>query len=260
MNTINYFNNIIVIISFILNVPFIISLIIKLYNYLTQKRYIKKVLNLSKSPVQISHSTFSLKTESENANTFITIQSLQSISNIIVLLNKINQKFDLVGTTVDTRDEINIGGVLTNRRVNTYFVQYFPNFKLYVNEKYQKEHETYQIDNRMVVYSNNKFGFQIGNDFFETSSHKYDYAFLIRLTSSDFKDDNNKCVHIIFGSTALGTIKATEYLLTHCKQIYKNVENRKNKHYFMIIKINIIDGSFDYSRGLMDFTNKMFTQ
>lgn len=256
MNTINFFNNTIVIVSFILNVPFVISLINKLYNHLTKKRYIKKVLNFSKEPVQISHSTFNFITEIEHVNTFITLQSLKSISNVVVLLNKINQKFDLVGTTIDTKDEINIGGVMRNKRVNAYFVKYFPNFKLIEKERYEKEHNTYQIDNRMVEYSHDRFGFQIGEKFLETFPLKNDYAFLIKLTSSDFKDDNNKCVHILFGDTALGTIKATEYLLTHCKQIYRKY---KNSHYFFAIEINLIDESINYSKGIIDFTDNMFT-
>lgn len=257
MENINIFNNIITITSFILNIFFIVPLVTKLYDYFSNKIYVKRVLNLSKEPVQISHSTFELITNIDHLNTFITFESLRSVNNIINLLNLINHEYDLIGREISSKDEINIGGFMTNKKVNVYFARHFKNFKFIANIRYKSEHAGYQIDKSMVEYSTEKFGFEINNDIFlETNREINDYAFIIKLTNSDFKDDNDRCVHILFGGGNIGTIKATEYLLTHCKQIYKKY---KNNHYFFAIEVNRIDESINYSKGIIDLTDVMFT-
>lgn len=256
MKFINISNNIITVFSFILNVLFVITFIPKIFNFFKIKIYIRKVLNFTSAPIQIYHSTFNLITGIDHINTFITFQSLCAIDNIIELLNKNNYIYNLIGTSDYSSNEINIGGFVTNKSVNAYFVKYFPNFKCLINERYKKEQESYPIDNRMIIYTKDKFGFQIDDILLETFHLKNDYAFLIKLVDSDFKNDNHRCVHILFGGSDLGTVKATEFLVTHCKQIYKKY---KNTHYFFALEINRIDQSINYSKGIIDLTDKMFT-
>ena len=90
----------------------------------------------------------------------------------------------------------------------------------------------------------------------ETKTDKIDYAFLIKLTPDDFNNECKKTVHILFGERSIGTIKATEYLMTQYKEIYKKY---RNNHYFFAIEINLIDNSFNHKRGIIDLTQDMFS-
>lgn len=256
MEHLNIFNNIITIISFIVNMAFLIPFTMKIYDYFTNKKFAKRVLGFNNESVQLSHSTFDLITESGSKNNFITYASLESINNIINLLNIIGQDFDLVNEMMNAKNEINIGGFLTNKKVNAYFTKYFNNFKFITDTKYKKIYDKYPIDKRMIEYSSEKTGFKINDDIFlETNREITDYAFLIKLTNNDFKNDNIKAVHILFGGGDIGTIKSTEYLLTHYKQIYNKF---KNNHYFFAMEVNRIDGSINYSRGIINLTDIMF--
>ncbi|WP_304960620.1 hypothetical protein [Thomasclavelia cocleata] len=254
MENINIFNNIITILSFVVNLAFIIPFALKIYNYFTKKTYIKKVLGYKKDSVQISNSTFTLKAQTGLTNTFIKYSAVQATNNIINLFNIIEQSFYLVEDIKDAKNEMNIGGFLGNNKVNAYFVKYFEGFKFVTHIEYKTAYDNFPIDQRVIEYSSDKVGFKIDNDtFWETD--KIDYGFLIKLINSDFKDDYEKTVHIVFGGSDIGTLKATEYLLTHYKQIYKKFGNN---HYFFAIQINCIDNSIDYSKGIIDLTEKMF--
>ena len=96
MENINIFNNIITILSFVVNLAFIIPFALKIYNYFTKKTYIKKVLGYKKDSVQISNSTFTLKAQTGLTNTFIKYSAVQATNNIINLFNIIEQSFYLV--------------------------------------------------------------------------------------------------------------------------------------------------------------------
>ena len=90
----------------------------------------------------------------------------------------------------------------------------------------------------------------------ETKHNKIDYAFLIKLTPDDFNNECKKTVHILFGGRAISTVKATEYLRTQYKEIYKKY---KSNHYFFAIEINLIDNSFNHKKGIIDLTKEMFS-
>ena len=76
------------------------------------------------------------------------------------------------------------------------------------------------------------------------------------MVESDFKDDNNKVVHILFGAGDRATYIASQYLSTHYKQIYHTF---RNEHYFFAIEVNLVDESVNHSKGIIDLTNEMFT-
>lgn len=257
MEIFQHFNDIIVVLSFISNIMFIIiPLIVKMFRYLFIKRYIKLVLGYTKEPVQLYHSLFEFETRKNSTNTFLTYASLKAIDNIINLFNIVNQKFDLINTKDDSCNEMNIGGFMTNKRVNTYLCTYFKSFKFVSNFSYKEENEKFPINQKIIEYTDGKYGYKFGDaKFLEGNRDLIDYAFLIKLTGSDFKDNYKKTVHILFGGRDIGAIKATEYLLTHCKQIYHKYGK---KHYFFAIPINAIDNTFDYKTGIIDLTDIMF--
>lgn len=257
MQYITIFNNAITVISLFVNLTFVIPLILKIYTYFTDKKYVKRVLGFNRDSVKVSHGVFHLTTDIGIANSFITYASLDSVDNIIRLLNIVGQEFDLMGKGMYSKNEINIGGFMVNKKVNAYFSKHFLNFKYQTDMKYKSAYESYPIDTRIVGYSCDKFGLIINNKIFLEIKYGYtDYAFLIKMVNSDFKDDDAKTVHIMFGASDKATYKATEYLLTHYKQIYKKFGN---DHYFFAIEINLVDESINYSQGIIDFTDEMFS-
>jgi len=257
MNYIVIFNNAMVILSFAVNIFFLVPLLYRIYKYFTQKRYIKRVLDYDRSePVQIYQSTYTYNTIEGFIYDYITYNSLECMDNILSIFNIINQDFSFTSHIDNARNEICIGGFIPNKRVNAYFIKYFNNFKMYINEQFKSDYEKYPINTQMFIYSKSKTGFKINDDiFWETKHNQTDYAFLIKLTPDDFKNECRKTVHILFGGRAISTVKATEYLKTQYKEIYRRY---KNKHYFFAIEINLIDNSFNHQKGIIDLTNDMF--
>lgn len=250
-------NNIIAIISFIVNLFFLIPFIYKVITYFTRIRYIEKILAYNNEPIQIYQSIFQFTVADGNRYSNIECSSLEEINNVLKVFDFKIQKYVFTNHEDSARNEMCIGGFYYNKRTYSYFIKYFNNFKIYVNEKYEKEFKNDKIDTQFIVYSNNKFGFEINEDFLYTEENKKDFAFLIKLTPNDFGNDNKKFVHILFGGTYIGTIKATEYLKSYSKEIYKKY---KNGHYFFAVEINLIDNSFNHRAGIIDLTDRMFTQ
>lgn len=251
-----YFNNFITIISFFVNVIFVYTLIRKLCIYFTEKRYIKKVLGFTKDTVQITHGIFHLTTDIGIKNNFITYASLDSINNIIKLLNKVGQHFELTEQNGYIKNEVNIGGFMVNKKVNAYFSKHFLGFRYITDIEYKDKYEEYPIDTSFIEYSNKNFGFWIKDKkFLEVEYGFKDYAFLIKMVEADFKNENNKTVHILFGASDKATYIASQYFLTHCKKIF---EKFKEKHYFIAVEVNLVDDSINSSRGIIDLTEEMF--
>ncbi len=256
MGHITIFNNIITFVSFFVNVAFIFPLIIKIYTYITDKRYAKKVLGFDSDPVQISHGTFCLTTDIGITNNFITYASLASVNNIINLLNISGQQFELMEKGCYIKNEINIGGFMVNKKVNSYFSKYFSGFRYITDVKYKDKYEHYPIDTGFVEYSSEIFGFCINDEMFLEVKYGFtDYAFLIKMVEADFKDDNSRTVHILFGAGDKATYIASEYLRTHYKQIFYKFGKG---HYFLAIEVNLIDESINHSKGIIDLTDEMF--
>lgn len=256
MSLIDISNNMITLISFIVNLFFIVPFVYKLYKYLMQNRFIERIFDYNSDPIQIYQSTFKFHVANGNKYSFIECSSLEEIHNLLNIFDFKTTKFVFTNHDDSARNEICIGGSFYNKRTNSYFIKYFSEFKEFVDFKHKNKLENADIDTQMVEYSDNRFGFKIDEDtFLETVEYKKDYAFLIKLTPNDFNIENKKVVHILFGGTYIGTIKATEYLKSHCKEIYRKY---KNKHYFFAIEINLIDNSFNDRIGIIDLTDKMF--
>lgn len=257
MNYVKFFNNTMVLLSFAVNIFFLVPFIYNIYKYFTQKRYIKRVLAYNSEPVQIYQSSYTFNTVEGFIYDYITYNSLECMDNILSIFKIINQNFSFTTQIDNASNEICLGGFLANRRVNAYFIKYFNKFRFYVDERFKNDYEKYPIDTQMFVYSKSKTGFKINeNMFLETKNNKTDYAFLIKLTPDDFKNECKKTVHILFGGRAIGTVKATEYLKTQYKEIYRKY---KNKHYFFAVEINLIDNSFNHKKGIIDLTKEMFS-
>lgn len=242
--------------SFVGNIILIFGILRKGLRWIMDKRYLKNLLGYDESPVHIYQSTFTFKTVESCQYEFVTWSSMESIQIITSLFNKVNQEFFLAAQRKSAQNEMCIGGFINNRHVNAYFTAHFKNFYMIINEKYREDYESYGIDTRMIKYSSEKMGFGVGNNIFlETAWDKNDYAFLIKLTGEDFKDEPNKTVHILFGGRYIGTKKAVEYFQTHYVELYKKY---KKNHYFLAIEINQVDDSFNDKNDCIDLTTTMF--
>lgn len=255
MQYINIFNNILAIMECTFGIYGVITFISKAIQYCRRIRYIKKVLGYNRDTVQIYHSTFELLTDENQKNIFVTEKAILSVDNVIALFRVAKLKFSLIGQDNEAINEMCIGGFIPNKRVNSYFSQFFPEFKYCAKTKFRDKYEKLPINTQIFEYAENKTGFRLNQDtFLETNSQK-DYAFLIKLTSDDFNTTTKKTVHILFGGRDIGTLKATEYLRTQYKEIYKKY---KNKHYFFAIEINLVDNSFNQRTGIIDLSDIMF--
>lgn len=255
MNNLVISNNIMTIISFVVNLAFVIPFLFSIKNYFSKKRYINKILEFSNTTTYITHSTFYFSNGIEHEHEYITYESLEGINNIIKLLHTVNKKFDLTENAINPQNEINIGGFVSNKKVNAYFTKHFPNFKFVASTERKSRYIKYPINQNLIEYSDKENGFLVGTDIFLKIDKTTDYAFVIKMKSGDFKNDNNKTIHIVFGGGNIGTVKATEYLLMYYKQIYKKY---KTNHYFFALEINKIDNSINFSKGIIDLTDIMF--
>ena len=245
------------IISFVVNLAFIIPFIYSVKNYFSKKRYINKILEFNNEITYITHSTFYFSNGRDHEHEYITYESLEGINNIIKLLHVVNKKFDLTENIINPNNEINIGGFVSNKKVNAYFTKHFQNFKFIANTERKNRYSNYPINQELIEYSDKENGFLIDNNIFLEINKTTDYAFLIKMKSKDFKDDNSKTVHIAFGGGNIGTVKATEYLSMYYKQIYKKY---KTNHYFFALEINKVDNSINFSKGIIDLTDIMFKE
>lgn len=251
------FNNFTAIISFLVGVPSIIALSIKIYRYFCDIRYAKKILGFDKQPVQITQCIFEIEMKNYDERYYITHSSIIALNNTIELLNITGQKFYLIDNSREAINEINIGGFVANKTVSSYIKKYFPDFKFIIDSNNGKAYQQNPVDKDIFILSDNKKQFKIGKKILDMSDGSVDYAILIKLTKDDFKDVNKKTVHIVFGGGDLGTIKATEYLATNYKSIYRTFGK---KHYFFALEVRETDRKINDSIGIMDFTNEMFIQ
>lgn len=257
MKYIVLFNNTITMLSFAVNIFFLATFIYKVYKYFSQKRYIKKVLSYNNEPIQIYQAANNYISVEGFESEIVTYDSLEGLYNILNLFSIVNKKSVFVNLNDTAKNEICIGGFLYNKRVNSYFINYFKNFKYYIDLRYKNYYEKVTTNSTILEYTNDKYGFYINeNLFLEIIPAKTDYAFLIKLIPNDFYTGTNKTVHILFGGRSISTVKATEYLETQYKEIYKKY---KNNHYFFAVEINLIDNSFNHKKGIIDLTNEMFS-
>lgn len=157
-----------------------------------------------------------------------------------------------------TENEIHIGGPVANIRTNTYIKNYFPKFKIGVNDehlrRYQRENlkEIYQ---QILITGCTTEGIYYGEELehiVEYERFEKDCAVLVKLTKEDLKSD--RTVHLLFGCGQVGTSNAVNYFLHNHKKLYKEY---RGGHYFVIFPVNHKDKSLVES-GKMDLTDCMF--
>lgn len=225
------------------------------FDYLFNTRYLKKLLAYTDEPVQIYQAVNDYISVEGFHSKIISIDSIEGLYNIINMLSLVGKEYKFVNQNDTCKNEICIGGFLYNKRVNSYFLNHFGNFKYYINTKYKDYYEKTTSNSPILKYTNHKFGFYIDETLFlEIIPDKKDYIFVIKLTPDDFKM-GEKTVHILFGGRLISTLKATEYLYSQYKNIYKKF---KNKHYFFAVEFNLVDNSFNHQKGIIDLTEKMF--
>ena len=254
MKGLELYNDFITIISAIGNVVLICPYAKKVINFYKDKRFLKNVLGFNDKPVLISHCIFNFSTGKNHEHEYITKESLEATNKVIDLLHRQDIQFTLLDNS-DSQNEINIGGMVANKRVEKYFKNHFKTIKYVASKDREEAYKEWGVNREFVEFSTDKTGFKINNKILLETNELVDYALLIKLVPTDFKNENDKTVHIIFGGSNIGTVKAAEYLSTHYKQIYKKY---KRNHYFFAIEVNRIDKSINYAKGIIDLSEIMF--
>ncbi|MGN1269007.1 MAG: hypothetical protein ACI4U0_05910 [Candidatus Aphodocola sp.] len=258
------------IITFIAVIAAIIPYSRTFLKWITDKRFLKSVLNSKNKIFLITQSLFKPGMISQNLHehcVFITKASVDSFQKIIINLLRINIKFVMYDADDKILDEINIGGPVTNTKTNAYINENFPNFYFSDEKRNKQLHEYFEVygmyDNFMK-YNDNFKGFIIENkDDQKTKSIELpidgttDYMFLIKMNSSDLGfESEQKTVHLLFGGTDIGTSVAVDFFTKNYKEIYKRA---KNNHYFFAIPVSVTNHTPMIS-GIRDLTEYMFNK
>lgn len=244
------------VVSVIINLVTFAVLLKNGIKYLTDLRFLKKVLGIQNKCTIITYSIFEASMQERFKYRTVTYKAILAMGKVIRLLEKFKYKYEFSGSTREygVCDEIHIGGPLTNKAVNTYIITHLPGFKFYTQNYRKKRFEKYPINKHFIQYNDNAIGFELkkGQDeiFLEHSEYT-DYAILIKLIPNDFCNTCSKTVHILFGGTDTGTLKAVEFFETYYKAIYKKFSSN---HYIIAVPVNLVDGTFDLSKGFFDLT------
>lgn len=235
----------------------LINLIIRFldtFNYFTKMRYIKNVLGFKKGMVNIFLSIRTLQSDEEVEKDFVTSNVIHSFGKITQMLGNVNFNFKLpTERDLTVKNEINIGGFVTNSNVKIYFNEHFKDFK-YIVDNSRIEKERYKKCGQIVVPSIEYTGFK-ANEIILKTDQQHTYAFVIKMIHSDFPCTDKNTVHIFFGEDSVATLNAVNYFTSHYKEIYKRF---KKNHYFFALYINRKSKSVDTSRDIIDLTDEMF--
>lgn len=96
----------------------------------------------------------------------IAIDSIEGLYNITNMLSIIGKKYKFVNHNETSKNEICVGGFLYNKRVNSYFLNHFGNFKYFIDVKYKDYYEKATSNSPILKYTNHKFGFYIDETLF----------------------------------------------------------------------------------------------
>lgn len=250
-------NSFITIISLLLNLGALVVCLKKAYHYIVDIRKLKILLGYKDKYIIVSQSLFvhsMIKGLEEYADCMMTYNSVLALNKVGFFLKKCNIEYDIFSNSNIYLGEMHLGGPITNKYVNSYMNYFFDNFKYVVPFDKRKEYENYPINTQVIEYSENRWGFKFYDKIYNLDS-KTDYAVLIKLTKTDFKNQFEKTVHIIFGGSDVGMLKGVEFFENHYKILY---EKFKKDHYFIVISIDRVNGNIIFSNGIEDLTDIMF--
>lgn len=235
---------------------FLYSVYIKIVKYKTIRLLSGNVWGLKKKKFVISVPVY----EKEFVGfdyPVVTYEETVAISKLINFLQPINYSIEI--SKDSDHDEkanlIHIGGPAANIRTNAIFHEKFGDaikFHVSIKEDYFEKSKIYKWIFRFESdFTGVKFQNKNVDNSFIYKKEETDFAFLVKLTSSDTGSDRN--IFILWGIEMLGTKRAVDYFINYHDELYRDF---KEKHFFIAVKVNAIDGS--YNQEYTDLTQIVF--
>ena len=232
----------------------IIQSILKLHDYLKDKRYIKTMLRFKNKECIITQTVY--YNSDINANEVVTNASMQSFQMINNMLYKVSYRIIPCANSFIGKNIIHIGGPASNIHVNALFIEHNYKFEFWTPKTDKHTHNDLKLNSRFIHYTEDDTRkFIIGNIKLEIKENERDYALIVRMPS-DNKSGVDFSTHIIFGCKANGTLKGIEYFTNNYKMIAKLYGKSK---YCFAVPINLIDNTITISNEkIIDLTNDFF--
>lgn len=243
--------------------PELISLINKIINKIKcrETRHLKRIMGFKNKKVIVTFSIFFSEKVNNSLHELITFEELEKLKDVIEIGNRIGitveipprNQLSLIQTN-DIRDEINIGGPLTNKYVHSYLSEF--NEFVFYKHKDDKVENNYMIEKDCIQETKDPDG-----RYFMINSIKYyvdketDYLFLIRFRQ--FNDNKiTKTVHLIFNTHHNNNVIITRVYREYSKVIYPIIKKYKH-NYFLVIPIDKNTGMFKIDK-IEDRTTHFF--
>lgn len=225
-------------------------------NRYIRKNRLKKVLGFTRKEIPVFVEAYSKEFVNFDY-AVITFESAKAIIKLQKCINDLNLILDFQndGLSRVNYDAICIGGPSANPFVNSLFQNHFGKLVKFVGEVEPSYFKNTQINVQNLKLNSNFWGMQIKNRKFKYIENVQDYAFIVKLDSSDFNDKTKRSILCFFGIEIDGTTKAVEYFIESHDYIYKKF---KDKHFFIALKVNLPDKSIDTKVGMIDLTDDVF--
>ncbi|MGL5434020.1 MAG: hypothetical protein ACRDBO_01300 [Lachnospiraceae bacterium] len=256
----NYLNNEILI--FVISV---ISGIIKiLQEPMDSKRCnsnLKKIFEFENKRVMLTFPVFKEEYINSERHLLILYNSANLLSDLFDIANRTGVKIEVlnnnidVSTSVGSKDEIHLGGPITNYYVRNYLSNKFEKFKLYA-----KSSDLINMNNGAhscvkVIDDNQERYFTIENIMYNIDISK-DYLILVKFKTYTQNKKPQKTVHLIFNFHHLEHVNVIKVFTDNHKTLY----SYNHKHnYFLVVPIDKNTGQLNLDETI-DYTDIFFEE
>ena len=243
------------IIGYVSTIIVLVECIIKLYSYVTKKRYVKMVLGFNKKRCFVSQAVYTNTTiPSRDVVSYSSVQAFQMINE---MLNNVNYVIKPFSNSFEGENIIHIGGPAANIHVNALLAERIQRIRFCTTQKDQSIHQNLNLNQSCIEYSKEDTRcFKIGDKVLKLDSKIRDYGIFIKIPYNH-REGIDYTTHIIFGGWANGTLKAFEFFTKNYKMIARKFKKSK---YCFAIPINRIDNSFALitEKDIIDLTDEFF--
>lgn len=241
----------------VLNIVLLVAIPRVLNGHIHKKR-LKKVSGFTQKEIPVFVETYSKEFVNFDYDV-ITFESAKAIIKLQKCFKDLNLTLNIQndGLSGANYNAICIGGPSANPYVNSLFQNHFGKLVRFVGEVEPSYFKNTQINVQNLKLNSDFWGMQIKNRKFRYIENVQDYAFIVKLDSTDFNDKTKRSILCFWGIEIEGTTKAVEYFIESHDYIYKKF---KDKHFFIALKVNLPDKSIDTKVGMIDLTDDVFNK
>ena len=224
--------------------------------------HLKKIFEFKNDIAIITFPIFKEEELNLSKHILIVYNSINLLSAFIDITKRLHIKLETLIdnnislTSIGSKDEIHLGGPLTNLFVRTYLANRFEDFKFYAKkEDLENIKINYLYDTDCIKFTNDNEDryFMIKKSVYNIDSST-DYLILVKFMKYDSKNKPRNTIHLIFNFHHIEKVNIMS-AFTDNTQILCSYKIQKK--YFLAIPINKNTGQIDVDRTL-DFTDIFF--